>query len=713
MAYRDFLCYGDVIALKYDEDTDGFLCTEGLANSGCYLSSISRGSDGDVALNFRDCVFEVMPRLQYEYAEHKDSLKSKPKALMTPAEADRHKRMKVATQRELDQNDAEQARMQGKSVTYGSIIQLIHVRSRRFLMVADRSSETEKDSLLVSVDHGSEAAWFRITPRFKVRVEGEKVCIDDLVVLQAVKRKCNLHVGKPLQQGLVVSSKAEREVNASPITGGARVVAWRVSSYFAFTNDSAQFLKSGDVFRLVHAEEEGNMCYQVVKDDPHVFLKLADDAKTSIDSHSLWEVELATAMKGGLVAWSKSVRFRHLTSGRYLCVERLESLADGPVGHTLATTSDQSKATTLFRLEAAGVQETELVPRKGKVRIVHTDNDGIKLWLTTTDVDISSGLTDMERLRELDTQRPLVKFPRVGLRPMPSDSDAFHIVHCPVELIDQVNYVLSVKPRLEAFTNKLLELPPYKDSKPPPPGSVSFDLAIGVVSELIFYATKSPMAKDAMTHKALPDRSRQKVLRELKLPDLLFGVISALTVEDGGRYIRLANLLADKKAHLLMRLIYRLLYHYSRDYSKNEFSLARPDRFRVFQVHSGFKVGSAGLLASLFSKNFRVLERLVGDEEIRRFMDVAKTGRSVRLDLLTALASCNGKPVLKNQNAICKRLFTDEYISVLYHSELTPEGRIVWVDHEPSGGEKRYTTAQLASKYAFQQRFEMCSGVSF
>jgi hypothetical protein len=67
--------------------------------------------------------------------------------------------------------------MAGKHITYGQIVQLCHVNSGKFLTITVKEiPELEKHYMKVVLDAtGNEGSWFMVTPRFKMRSEGDTV----------------------------------------------------------------------------------------------------------------------------------------------------------------------------------------------------------------------------------------------------------------------------------------------------------------------------------------------------------------------------------------------------------------------------------------------------------------------------------------------------------------------------------------------------------
>jgi len=83
--------------------------------------------------------------------------------------------------------------------------------------------------------HGNEGSWFMVTPRYKIRGEGDDVRMGDQIVL--VSKKFNNLV---LHSSVRKFEDSRREVNAS---NDSSRVSWRVMSYAPFIPDSEPFLK--------------------------------------------------------------------------------------------------------------------------------------------------------------------------------------------------------------------------------------------------------------------------------------------------------------------------------------------------------------------------------------------------------------------------------------------------------------------------------------
>ncbi len=79
----------------------------------------------------------------------------------------------------------------GTPVVYGSVVQLLHLQSRRYVGILNRTlADVEKHCTAVNLrSKGRPTCYWRVMPRFKYRREGEKVR-----VVACVHRRCQRQV---------------------------------------------------------------------------------------------------------------------------------------------------------------------------------------------------------------------------------------------------------------------------------------------------------------------------------------------------------------------------------------------------------------------------------------------------------------------------------------------------------------------------------------
>ena len=108
-----------------------------------------------------------------------------------------HEELVAANTAEKLSNAARNDEKKGTPLTYGETIQLMHVRSRKYLVFNPKRRSQSLGCYSVRLDaEGSEDAWIAISPRHSFQFEGASVHNHDLLTLHSVKRQLWLHVGR-------------------------------------------------------------------------------------------------------------------------------------------------------------------------------------------------------------------------------------------------------------------------------------------------------------------------------------------------------------------------------------------------------------------------------------------------------------------------------------------------------------------------------------
>ncbi|EJW79344.1 inositol 1,4,5-trisphosphate receptor type 2, partial [Wuchereria bancrofti] len=162
----------------------GFLSTLGLVDDRCIVE-IGNGTPDSPPKKFRDCLFRVCPINRYAAQKQFWTEQKKFQVGESLFEEDMLKKLKHAADKEKEQNDMEYKKVLGVNVQYGGTIQLLHVKSDKYLTVLKNSpAKLERNAMKVYLDkNGHEGSWFYVEPVYKHSFLGDNVNGGDRISL--------------------------------------------------------------------------------------------------------------------------------------------------------------------------------------------------------------------------------------------------------------------------------------------------------------------------------------------------------------------------------------------------------------------------------------------------------------------------------------------------------------------------------------------------
>ena len=235
----------------------------------------------------------------------------------------------------------------GTPVRYGDTIQLLHVKSKKYLtIIPTEVAAVEKENIKISLDvAGSTESWLIVQPRFKINQTGDMVMSNAEVKLNVAGRS-NEYVhcaDKSLPD-------CPHEVNSS-----LEPTSWLLSIYQSSLQSlDKNVILTTDLVYLSDPETKsvlsvferptpinpygGDVDDEMSDDDS--MMAVAEEGEIVMEqmnkvvrSGALWMLQTKHSTVGGVLEWrTEQVRLRHVNTGKYLCMRRPKCTTDGVDG---------------------------------------------------------------------------------------------------------------------------------------------------------------------------------------------------------------------------------------------------------------------------------------------------------------------------------------------------------------------------------------------
>uniref|UniRef100_A0A8C7UTV2 Skeletal muscle ryanodine receptor n=1 Tax=Oncorhynchus mykiss TaxID=8022 RepID=A0A8C7UTV2_ONCMY len=528
-----------------------------------------------------------------------------------------------------------------RTLLYGHAILLKHTHSSMYLSCLTTSrSLTDKLAFDVGLQEDStgEACWWTIHPASKQRSEGEKVRVGDDLILVSVSSERYLHLSYASGELMVDASFMQTLWTMNPVMSGCEL--------------AEGFLTGGYVLRLFHGHMDECLAIPAAEQGDNQ-RRIAHYEGGAVCSHarSLWRLEpLRIGWSGGHMKWGQSFRVRHITTGRYLCLDEEKGLMVVDPEKANAKMSafcfriSKEKVEVVKKRDVEGMGMPEIKYGESMCFVQHVSTG---LWLTYASVDAKSA-----RLGPLKRKAILHKEGHMD--------DALTVARSQTEEFQAARMIYNTAGLFTQFIKYALDSLSGKNKSSSGSPSLPMDSVVLSLQDLIFYFQPPEELEHEEKQTRLRSlKNRQNLFQEEGMITLVLDCIDRLNVYNtAAHFSEFAGEEAAESWKEIVNLLYELLASLIRGNRANcalfcdnlDWLVSKLDRLEA----------SSGILEVLYCVLIESPEvlNIIQENHIKSIISLLdKHGRNHKvLDVLCSLCVCNGVAVRSNQNLITENL---------------------------------------------------------
>lgn len=486
------LTFGSIISFSPTDSQDTFIHVDGFVKDKVL---IKRFDHFDSKLNYSKCLFQIYPAFINTYKKEAQMLRD-PRNEYKISYGQKRLNMinnlqeKIVT--EFNFNLETFKKVTGQPIHFGQTIQLLHISSNKFLSFKNVEADIERENYKIGLDEfSSDMTIFKFLPCYKHQRESEGVIyLDDSVYIATTNTALNklsyVHLSNPtaikLRKFDIAPKEdgAEREENERLIPESQRnevgklkykievnvslesQTRLKINHYTNFHSENINFLECGDIVWLNHSELDATLVcvtefrnkvfdYKVEFD---IGSKITDNLRQFLgNTNGMWIIEHSSYHKGGPVRWDQSYRFKHLSSGMYLSVQKTKKKGENKNYSKIILEKESTSDNVFSFVPVAGAHLAEnsshspFVAKDAFVIVRHEKSDSVLQG--TFDKDTlkkkTAGELEEGRLFANETKPCMVKY---GAS---SEEAAFKIIKANYSEVWETSFLISSFPLLTGF----------------------------------------------------------------------------------------------------------------------------------------------------------------------------------------------------------------------------------------------------------------------
>lgn len=619
-ASSDFLHFGQLISICLEDDS--FIQSKGFIDNSVYLQQFDENGTHD----FSSAVFRVLPQCMYSV---QNDLLFASEELNQQQFSEKFSRHEESLEGEIKTNIQTFNNFKGEPVRFGSIVQLQHVSSYKFItLVPQENAEIEKENLRLRLtDFASECSYIRIEPGFKFQKESDGlVRINDRVVFEillpdltkAAYFNANDYltaVKSEMNEGELL----KREVNASL----DHKIRWKVKQYSKFISEKDTSLVCGDYIWLTHSEEESCLVATNRNEGSNVFFN-----RNMNDTNGLWKLEGENEREGGYITSDRTIRLKHTSSGLYLSLIKedgkmkgVDSFSRSIVNKLMSqsmfalTLSNKNDPCTLWRLN----------PLLNNKKARKLNRDDFCVLINTETSSVLHGVQDKKQ----EQGTSLIPFMKNDI----NEESYFKVFKCEDSMIWGTLFLLDCMPILTEYPSFVMKNSQISAKSENLPAIREFkkhsDLVLKCLENLSLFCENNLKSMITLNKQfGQVEAVRQKILREQLFIDALAEILSSIFIgnfslsrvmiilrpQEENQKVKSKNHQSDLSRSQILQIvtiakkIYSLLSVICKGNQENQnYSFKF---FKVFQKHAAYGLGATKTMMTILDQNENLLLQL-------------------------------------------------------------------------------------------------------